>query len=415
MIRTVTGFSRRWRVIMIMAFVSWPGAAAAQGIGAGPLTATLPTEAPQGGVLHAGPVHLAPGVVVREIGWDSNVFDEAVNPKEDWVVSAAPDVSAFMRVPYMQLAAYGGLDLNYYHTYESERSTGYAGKGRVDFLLSRVRPFAGAGYVKIRERPNGEIDVRANRIQQEWSGGLAYDLSNTSAVYGAAYQTTVRYLDAQEEGVDLGASLNHDRNDYQAGLRSELTPLAALTLSGGYQEDLFHNEPIRNGDTRYFSGTLRIREEAMISGAVSASFRDYRANNPEVKPFRGVTALASLTYSFLEVGRVTFIGSRGMEYSFDSAEAYYLENTITLYYTHRLFGGVDAQVRGSLSKFDYAFSEVTPPHKDQLDVAGASVGYNLANRTRISLNYEFSRRRSPVFPERNYDRRRAYLSWTYAL
>ena len=83
-------------------------------------------------------------------------------------------------------------------------------------------------------------------------------------------------------------------------------------------------------------------------------------------------------------------------------------------YTHRLFGAVDPQVRGSRSLFDYGFREGALDKQDTLDLASGGLGYNLRNRTRVSLNYEFSRRRSPALAERNYDRRRIFTSWTYA-
>ena len=414
MIRSLTDSRMRAAIIGALALIAVPAQARAQGIGAGPLTVSLTASEPQTGVLRIGPARIAPGVVVREAGWDSNIFQEAVNPKEDYVVAVAPDAAVFLRLPLLQISAYGGGDFNWYNTYESENSTGYSVKGRLDFLFSRVRPFAGGARKKIRERPNGEIDVRANRIEDEWSGGVAYELSIQNALYVSAYQTTVRYLDAFEQGVDLSATLDHDTRDYSAGLRTDLTPLAQLTLSGSYQEDTFSNDNLRNGDTRLATALLRIAPEAIVSGTGSVSFEDYQPQSPLVKPFRGLTATGSLTYSFLEVGRLTFTGNRSTEYSFDSAEAYYVENSATLYYTHRFFGAVDGQVRGGRSVFDYSYSETTPAHKDTLDTVGGSVGYNLSNRTRISANYEFARRRSPVLPDRNYDRRRVYVSWTFA-
>jgi hypothetical protein len=408
--------SFRWRCggLLAVALLALPPIAAAQAIGSGPLTSSLATAEPPTGLLRLGPAHIAPGVTVRGAGWDSNIFDEATDPKEDYVIAVVPDVAVFTRVPMVQVSAYGGVDISRYVEYESENSTGYAVRGRIDFLLSRLRPFVGSARIRTRERPNGEIDARANRLEQEWSGGVAYDLSDHSAFYVSAFQNTVRYDNAFEEGVNLSTSLDHDSNDYSVGVRTELTPLTTLTVSGSYQEDKFHNDMLRNGDNRLATGTVNIGADGIVSGVASVSYKDYRPVNPAVKPFRGVTALGALTYSFLEVGRLTFNGLRTTEYSFDTTEAYYLENTATLYYTQQLFGGVDAQVRGGRSLFDYAYSNTTPAHKDRLDTVGGSVGYNLSNRTRISANYEYTRRRSPVLPERNYDRRRAYLAWTYA-
>jgi len=51
---------------------------------------------------------------------------------------------------------------------------------------------------------------------------------------------------------------------------------------------------------------------------------------------------------------------------------------------------------------------------DQADsAAGGSLGYNLRNRTRIAVNYEYARRRSVEIVSRNYDRRRIFLSWSF--
>src|SRR5687767_6215390 len=96
---------RRTLATMVCA-LSVASAVAAQGnVGTGPLTTALTDAEPQSGTLTLGRVKLAPGVVVREIGWDSNVFDEAENPKEDFIISIAPDVSAFTRLRFLQLSA----------------------------------------------------------------------------------------------------------------------------------------------------------------------------------------------------------------------------------------------------------------------------------------------------------------------
>ena len=414
MMRVWTGFQWRCGVVIVMALLVIAPAAGAQGIGAGPLTAPLATDAPPSGAMRLGPASIAPGVVVREAGWDSNIFDEAVDPKEDYVVAVAPDAAVFIRLPMLQLSTYGGGDFNWYNTYESENSNGYRLRGRADFLISRIRPFAGAARLRVRERPNGEIDVRANRLEQEWSGGVAYDVSPNSAIYVSAYQTTVRYDNAVEDGVDLSLTLDHSSNNYSVGVRTDLTPLLAMTITGSYEEDDFHNDPRRNTDNRMGTVMFNFASDAIVSGRASVSFKDFQPVDPSVKPFRGLTAMGSLSYSFLEVGRLSFTGQRDNHYSFDTAAAFYVENSVALSYTHRLFGGVDVQVRGGRSLFDYAYSEVVAAHKDTLDTAGGSVGYNLSNRTRISANYEFTRRRSPALPERNYDRRRIYAAWTFA-
>ena len=399
----------------LLAFATNAGAQAA--VGSGPLTATLADSEPTAGVLSLGPVKVAPGLVIREIGWDSNVFDEteAEGPKDDFVLGAMPDVAMFSRLRFFKVSAYAGSELNYFHTYQSEQSIGHAVRGRVDLLLSRVRPFIGAGQTKTRTRPNGEITARANRKEEELSGGVAFELGTHSSVYGATIRTKSTFKDAFEEKLDLGQSLTREGVEYSGGVRTDLTPLAALTVSAGVREDTFKFLPLRNADSRIAVATLKIDAAAVVTGAVTVAFNDFKAVDPRVKPFRGITGSAALAYSLLEVGRLAVSASRRQEYSFDAAEAYYLENAISLAYNHRLFGNVDAQVRGGRALFDYGFHEGTPPHTDTLDTVEGGVGYNLRNRTRVSFNYEYARRRSPALADRNYNRRRAFLAWTFAL
>lgn len=404
-------------VLMMMSLVSAAREARAQSaVGSGPLTGALADTEPQTGVLRIGPIRFAPGVTVKQIGWDSNVFDEtpAESPKEDLVAEVAPDISAFARLRFVRISAAAGSELTYFQKYDAERSVGYSGRGRFDFLLSRVRPFLGVARLKSRTRPNGEIDVRAHRVEEELSGGAAFDLSAHALVYGSWARSRIEFRDAIESGIDLGRALTRERDDYQAGFKTDLTPLLSVQLYGSYHLDSFEFDPLRDAKSANAVATFRIAADAVVTGAVTIGYRDMRPVDPQSRPYRGLTGSAAITYPFLELGRFTFALARGTEYSFDAAEAYYVENTASVAYTHRLFGDVDVQVRGGRSQFDYSARLDNPPRTDTFDTAGGSLGYNLRNRTRIAVNYEYSRRRSPEFASRNYDRRRVYLSWMFA-
>jgi hypothetical protein len=389
--------------------------ALAQGaVGSGPLTATLADKEPEVGVFKIGPLLAAPGLTIREIGRDDNVFDEAADPKSDYVVAGTPDVSVFTRLRFVQVSAYAGSEMQYYQTYESERSIGQSLRGRVDVLMGRLSPFFGGGSTRNRTRPNGEVDVRADIKNSELSGGLAYELSANARVFGAVIQTENALSDALQSGVDLRKALSQQARQYQAGLRTDLTPLLAVQLAGGYRKDEFQFDPLRNGEARTASVAFSIDTAAVISGSATIGFQDYQPVDPLVARFRGVTGSGFITYPFLEIGRFNFGYNRGTQYSFDAAEAYYLENTVSLTYTHRLAGEVDVQGQTSRSFFSYGNRVGSAPRQDSLELYNGNLGYNLRNRTRISANYEYARRHSPDLASRNYIRRRIYLSWMVA-
>jgi Putative beta-barrel porin 2 len=405
----------RLRALVAMAMLAAPQWAAAQAVGSGPLTETLTEVEPTAGILNFGSVKVAPGFIVQELGWDSNVFDEHEDQKEDWVFRGTPDVSVFSALRWVKLSAYAASDLQYYKTYESERNVGYQYRARLDTNLSRLHPFVGAGRIESRTRPNGEIDVRADQEEEEISGGVAFDLGPHSKIYGSAVRYRTLFENGVQDGVDLPSTLNRYSYSYSGGVRTDITPITSLTVSGDLTRDEFDTATLRNSETRAVSASLKIGTEAQIAGVVTLGYNDFQPEDPLVEPYRGVSAQAVLTYAVLELGRLTGTFNRGQEYSFDDREAYYLETTYGLSYTHRLFGEVDAQVRGGRSIFNYGFREGSPDRDEHLDSGAVSLGYNLRNRTRIALNYELARRRAPSVVERNYDRTRVYVSWLYAL
>lgn len=404
-------------VLVVMGLCGSPRAAAAQSaVGGGALTGSLGDTEPTAGVISLGRVKLAPGLTVSELGWDDNVFDEPASkdPDEDYVAQFTPDASLYTRLRFVRLSAYGGGTFSYYKTFSSENSIGYAYRGRADLLMSRVRPFFAGGRTYSRTRPNGEIDIRPDRVQDELTTGLAFDLGAHYLIYVSGYQISNKFENAVQEDIDLGVTLSRKSYNAQGGLKTDITPLLSMQLFGAYQEDRFEALPIRNAIAKSGNVTFRIAPEAAFTGVVTASYHDMHFSDPGLKTYKGMLGSVALAYSFLEVGRLTVIGQRGVEFSLDNTEGYYLENSITATYTHRLFGQVDAQAKGAWSTFDYSARFSEPAHTDTYDTYAGGLGYNLRNRTRVSVNYEYARRKSPAFTERNYQRRRVFLSWMFA-
>jgi hypothetical protein len=409
-------WGRRGRSLLMSAMVCLIASnAAAQGaVGSGPLTSSLATAEPTSGVLRLGPLRVAPGLTIREIGTDDNVFNESVDPKRDFVMAGTPDVSVFTRLRFVQISAYAGSDMQYYQTYESERSIGHSLKGRVDLIAARLFPFFGAGQVHNRMRPNGEIDVRADIQNNELSGGLGYEVSANSQVFAAVIETDVDYQDAFEDGVSLEQSLTHGGTEYMGGLKTALTPLLTMQLRGTLKKDKFKFEPTRNGETWSGTASFSFDRDAFINGIATFGYQDYQPDDPLVSEYRGLTASVALAYPLLEIGRFNLGYQHGIDYSFDVQEGYYVNNSFSLAYTQRLFGEVDLQVQGTRATFDYGQREGSQARQDTLDSVNGNLGYNLRNRSRVALNYEFTERESPAIAARNYVRRRIFLSWLVA-
>ncbi len=397
------------RVVMAVALV-WGscGTAGAQSIA--PAVDVDPPNYP----LRLGPVLFSPGVKLRQFGVDSNIFNDEDNPKDDFVATFTPEVNVFVRPRLIRLTGYFAADFNYFHTYSDERYIAPTMRGRADFLLSRLRPFVGAGRTDTRDRPNREIDVRARRTDTEFGGGLAFELSPASFVFASSTQTETNYQSGQRmDGVDLETSLDKDTTAYDGGIHLSLTPLTSLSVVGGYSEDDFTYSPERNASSRYAYAEFAFASDAIFRGTARIGFRDFQPDTSTLEPYQGLTAQVSLIYPLLDRGSFAVSVLRDVSYSFEQAEGYYVETTGDLTYTHRVTGGWDLQGRVAATRMSYADSQTPGDRVDHLRIIGGGVGYNFADQSRLGLSYEWWARSSDDRPDRDYDRRRFYLSWTY--
>ena len=91
-----------------------------------------------------GPVTLYPSIVLRDVGFDSNIRNEADDPKEDFTLTAQPRLRATVPFGSTLLTTSATVGFVYYATYKDEQSVNRLFEGRFEGLTSRLRPFLAA-------------------------------------------------------------------------------------------------------------------------------------------------------------------------------------------------------------------------------------------------------------------------------
>jgi hypothetical protein len=388
--------------------VAAPAAARAQ---SGPLTASLSVREPRNVAFRIGPVLISPNLNLPELGYDSNVFDEDVDPKTDWTVRFTPDLTAYARSGVIQFAVTAGSELTYYHKYASERSVSRLFKGRFDATLSRVKPWVAAAYVDLHNRPNREIDARARHTDQELSGGVAFDITSIAAVYGMAAFTESRFAEGETfKGLNLDESLSQRGRHYAAGMRLQATPFTMLRFEFAMADTAFMNVPGR--DSASESGTVHVdfAPEAVLNGTAFVGYERFDPEDPQVPEFRGVVSGGTLRYTILERATLETTVERQVRHSFEVERQYYVETGVDVVYTQRIRGPFDLQGVGSRRWLDY--TRHTPGLRPTVDRVGVGLGYNLQDRSRIGFNVEYEQRIDAQRPDRRYDRRRFFGTYT---
>ena len=374
-----------------------------------------PADAPAW--LRTGPLLLTPRFELLNTGVDSNVFNEAEDPKQDFTATFRPGVEAVLRLNIVRLVYRGSLDAVYFHKYKDERALNQNGEARAELRLARMVPYATAAGVATNERPNNEVDLRAQRSANTYGAGVALLLfSRTAAVFSYQYQRLVYDPSQVYAGEDLATQFNNHRSRYDVGARIALTELTKMSITGGQEEMRFPLSPGRDSDSTRVGVTFDFDPQAIISGSATVGFRDFNPLSATLAPYSGLVAQATIRYAYEDRTVLSGRYVRDVDYSVEEAEPYYLLNGVNLTVTQRIGGPFDLQGIVGREARDYrALVGATPVNDDTSDTlttASAGVGYRLGETTRVGLNVEFTTR-DALHTGRPYDRRRIYTTLSY--
>ena len=394
--------------VIVLGVLLAPGAAAAQ-------TYPAPPDTSEGARVRIGPVSVRPALIVRDVGFDSNVFNESGTPQEDFSATAGAKVDVGMRLNRMVASYKSTYEYIYFEKFAAERGSNRASEGRVDVLLGRIRPHVFGSILDSHERANTEIDARAHRRQSGYGGGVGALLFARTSLTAEYRRSATSYADDELfDGVRLADALNADAEIVTGGVELELTPLTSIAFTAQHHRDRFERSPARDADTRRYGATVTFQPGALISGRVQVGYRAFEPRSGEIPRMTGVAAAIALAYSFRDQSRVALALDHDVRYSFADVTPYYLSTAGRLTVTQRIYGPVDVQAIGGAERLAYEPRTDTPDaaRRDTLRILGGGLGYRFGEHSRIGINLEHTQRASPVI-ERRYTRRRIVASLTY--
>lgn len=389
-------------------------AAAGCGLPAPALAQTQVPEAVESMPIHFGPLGLRPSVSITNVGNDSNVFNDADNPQEDFTATAVPRLVARVRGGRVLLSYSSTAELVYFRKFTSERSVNTTTDLRLDGNFGRLQPYVSAGWVATKERLNSEVDVRSPRTQQAYAAGVRMLLASRTAVVVSARRLAVDFDEAARfRGVDLSRTLNSRTDSVDAGLQLLLTPLTTFSMTASLQRDRFDAAPERDSDTLRLLPALQFDPTSLIRGSLAVGYRRFRPLTPELPDYSGLLVQAGLGYTLLARTKFDVDAVRDVQYSFEDLEPYYLSTGGRLTVTHQLVGPLDLQAFGGRQSMAYRQRQLPgAARRDHVETFGGGAGYRLRDNLRLGVTWE-SHRRTSALDEREYVRRRVYASLIY--
>jgi Putative beta-barrel porin 2 len=372
---------------------------------------TAPRELAQ---IEFGPVSVYPTLVVADAGKDSNVFNDNQAPKQDYTLTVQSRALVVTRLGLNELMFSVGSDYVWFRQYKQERSSNAAYAVRLNFSASRFKPFVGAQDLRLRSRPNPEIDARVRRLDRQGTGGLAFALTERTSINAAAVIDETLFDRGQSfQGVDLSQALNRKGRAYSGGVGYAVTPLTTLLLAWKYAEDRFPLSHLRDSKTYAFTPTLQFSPDAALRGQVSAGVEVFKPKDTQFARYRGATYDALLSWAVFS-DRTTFDlrGSRNVSYSYKVNEPYYLVTGARLGVNQKFFGPFELTAGADREYLSYRWHQgvtgITDsnPRADTTDVLSGGIGINMKRGFKVALTAEKTRRHAATDPNLSFQRTR---------
>jgi hypothetical protein len=365
-----------------------------------------------------GPIRFTPAIEINSLGHDSNVFNDAENPKADTTAAFGPMVQLWMRPARTRLSARVGGQYLYFKTYENQRAWNTRNEGKWEVPLARLTPYIEGSYVNTQERQGYEIDARARRHDDSYGGGTSLRISGKTEFVVGFKRTDIEYdQDAAFLGTVLADALNRREDVTQVQFRYAITPLTTFVVDTSVGRDRFELTKIRDTDSIKVMPGFDIKPLALISGRVFVGYRQFDPRSAAVPDYRGIVASVEATYIHGST-RYEAKVHRDLAYSYEALRPYYALLDAGLTVTQRVSRSWEIVGRGSRQTLAYrqlATAGDADGGTDRGYIYGAGIGYRPGEVMRLGLDANYYTRRAEVEGRRDYNGVRVFGSVTYGI
>lgn len=374
--------------------------------------------------IHSGPFYVNPALLLKELGMDTNVFNEAVEPKSDFTFTVTPE--ADIAVPLARrglLRMTVGTDIVYYAKYDSERSVDPRGTIRLEGYANRVTLFVEDAYLNTKQRLNYEIDLRARHLQNDLTGGVDVRVTPKTSFKVAGRKGRTRFdEDARVAGASQSLKETLDRDTTGASVTARYKHSSLTTFAAKYErlQERFPLSPVRDADSYRVMPGVEFKPRALISGIAYVGYRDLKPLSSALPPYTGLVSQVGLSYTLL--GSTTFgvTADRDVEFSFESLTPYFVDTSVGVFIRRSVGSKWDVLANAARHRYAYrnlavqtAGLDPLPERTDITNNYGVNLGYRLKRQTRIGFGAAYYTRSSTVAVARNYDGLRIGTTVTY--
>jgi len=365
-----------------------------------------------------GILYLTPSISIDRLGYDSNVLNEAGDPKADFTATVTPQSKVW--IPFAKRALLTtdlGVDFVYYKDSTTQRATSPRINAVGELYARRLTLTLEAGTARDFRQPNIEIETRVKQTTDTLGAGFRFSMLRGLSVGVAGYRRTNRFGDdAVSSGINLRDRLDRVEQGVRVAILEKLTSLTTVGLILETREDQFDRAADRNADGYRVAGTISLAEKAIVSGTAEIGYRHVNPGNPLVPDFSGLVARVSVANRFGGAFETSLVWDRDMQYSIDPARPYFVTNAVSARVRRQLAGQFDVSVGAARNRASYRLpldALLATRPREQTMTYNADIGYRIGRNSRMAFGITRTSRTSTLADVRNYSTTFAGLSLNY--
>ena len=358
--------------------------------------------------------------------WTPTCSTSAGNPKSDFTATITPAADTWLRLGPARLNLKLSGSYLYFAQYSDQRAFGTADSARLDLPLLHVRPWAGASYLTVRDRPGYEINLRVRRTETALSTGSDFQVSKRTTLGASLVVTRVDYnTDESILGYSLRDAFNRTTTVESALFRYAVTPLTRFVMAADVVQERFEFSPVRDSDGFRVVPGVEFAATALVSGSAHVGFRRLTMKTAGMPDYTGPVASVDLAYVLMGMTRFSIQVNRDVAYSYEPVEPFYLLTGVSGGISQSVGGPWSVEAHAGLQRLSYRVIDQAlattlglgdvqglAGRVDTVRYYGVGAGYKLGPATRLGVNVDYYTRRSQ-FVAQQYRGLRIGSSVTY--
>lgn len=313
----------------------------------------------------AGPFHLAPFLIIKDFGYDSNVKLGTVRETPDVTLTVGPGARAVMPLGRAAaLAIWDEMDFALFAHESDLTHVNNALRAKVHGYARELILFADGQRDWYRERPSNEIDYRIRTINSRGRFGTTW-FPSTRGSLGVYYGINDYHYDPENPedipGLDtdlIAQNIANTLERHESGLgfegRLKIRPRTTLLLeSRGGWIDFDLAAPQRDSSAVGSMIGLEFDPAGALRGYAKLGRKHLAPENDSIDGYSGLIADSALSLRIMERGNLRLGYRRNTEFSVLGDNLFYVVDEGALSWEHFINSRFSLELGRRMSNIDY--------------------------------------------------------------